>query len=89
MSINVGRQVNLSGFHCDGSIGPRNARTPLPAALVTRKAEETWGGRTLNSEKEEATEAASAYVIDIPSPDASLLLVFSSFDNTLAALNAA
>jgi hypothetical protein len=32
----------------------------------------TWGGRTLNSEKEEAAEAASAYVIDIPSPDASL-----------------
>src|SRR6516164_9934615 len=35
-------------------------------------AEKTLGGRTLNSEKEEAAEAASAYVIDIPNPDASL-----------------
>jgi hypothetical protein len=32
MSINVGRQVNLTDFHRDHGLG--NAATPLPAALV-------------------------------------------------------
>jgi len=32
MSINVGRQVNLTDFHRDHGLG--NAATPLPAAVV-------------------------------------------------------
>jgi len=35
MSINVGRQVNLTDFHRDHGLG--NDATPLPAALVDRR----------------------------------------------------
>jgi len=45
-------------------------RFPLPWSRARPK--KTWGGRTLDSEKEKAAEAASAYVIDIPSLGASL-----------------
>jgi hypothetical protein len=43
MSINIGRQVNLIGFHRNGSIGSlyRACQEPKSAA-VKREAEEAW-----------------------------------------------